>query len=352
MTQEAGYTLGQLSEALGTTLDGDASRVVRGVAPLETAGPHEISFVTDARYRNAARTSRAGAFLAPPDVDGLPGPVLRSPSPRLTLIDLIALFHPPARPVPGIATSAVVAPDARVAPSASVGALAVIDAGAVVGEGVQIHPLVYVGPGAVIGDGSVLYPHVVVRDRVTLGRRVIVHPGAVIGADGFGYVRAGAAYRKLPQVGGVRVEDDVEIGANTTIDRGMLGDTVVRRGTKIDNLVQVAHNVEVGEDAILAAQVGIAGSSRVGRGAVLLGQVGVADHVTVGEGAVLGAQCGVAQDVPAGERLTGTWGRPMAQARRIWLAQADLPDLLRRVKTLERRLEELAARVGGEGSVK
>src|SRR5512145_1322904 len=242
----SGLTLAQIAAALGATLEGDPSRVLSGVAPLDTAGPADVSFVTDLRYAGAAQSSRAGAFLAPPGVSGLPAPVLRIAAPRLALIDLIGLFHPSASPAPGVHQTAVVAADARVAPTASVGALTVVEAGAEIGAGARLHPLVYVGPGAVIGEETVLYPHVVIREGVRLGRRVIVHAGAVIGADGFGYAFDGARHRKIPQVGGVWIGDDVEVGANTTIDRATLGETVVRQGTKIDNLVQVGHNVEIG----------------------------------------------------------------------------------------------------------
>lgn len=341
-----GFTLGQIAAAVGATVEGDPARVVRGVAPLEAAGPSDISFLIDSRYRAAAQISRAGAFLAPPDVTGLPAPVLRSAAPRLALIDLIALFHPsPATPA-GVAGSAVVASDARVAPTASVGALAVVESGAVIGAGARLHPLVYVGAGAVIGEDSVLYPHVIVREGVRVGRRVIVHAGAVIGADGFGYVFDGATHRKMPQVGGVCIEDDVEIGANATIDRATLGETVVGRGTKIDNLVQVGHNVEIGEDTVIAAQTGISGSCRIGGRVVIAGQVGLADHISIGDGAVLGAQSGVHADVAAGHRVLGTPARPLTQRKRIYLAEAQLPELVRKVRALERRLARLEARVG------
>jgi len=339
------FTLGQLAAALGLPLEGDAARTVTGVAALETAGPHDIAFVTDARHRDSALASRAGAFLAPPELSGLPAPVLRAPSPRLAVVDLLRLFHPLAPASPGIAASAVVAPGARVAASASIGALAVVEAGAVIGERVRVHPLAYVGAGAEVGDDSVLHPHSVLGERVRIGRRVVVHAGAVLGADGFGFVYDGTQHRKMPQVGTVRIEDDVEIGANVTIDRATLGETVVRRGTKIDNLVMVAHNVEIGEDCIVAAQAGVAGSSRLGKGVILLGQAGVADHVTVGDGAVLAAQAGISQDVPAGEKLFGTWARPMVQARRIWIAESELPELVRRVRALERRLAEVEGRL-------
>jgi UDP-3-O-[3-hydroxymyristoyl] glucosamine N-acyltransferase len=346
-----GLTLAQIATALGATLEGDPSRVLRGVAPLDTAGPADVSFVTDLRYAAAAQTSRAGAFLAPPGVSGLPAPVLRIAAPRLALIDLIALFHPSAPLASGVHPTAVVAADARVAPTASVGALTVIEAGAEIGAGARLHPLVYVGPGAVIGEETVLYPHVVIREGVRLGRRVIVQPGAVIGADGFGYAFDGARHRKIPQVGVVRIEDDVEIGANTTIDRATLGETVVRQGTKIDNLVQVGHNVEIGEHTVIAGQVGIAGSCRIGRGVVMGGQVGLADHATIGDGVLLGAQSGVHGDIAAGEKLLGSPALPLTESKRIILVTRHLPEMVRRLRALERRLARLESRLGdGEKS--
>jgi len=341
-----GLTLGEIAAALGATLEGDADRVVNGVAPLESAEAQHISFVSDSQHRAAALASRAGAFLAAADVQGLPGPTLRCRAPRLALIDLLGLFHPPGPATPGVHDSAVVSADARVAASASVGALAVIEAGAVVGEGVRVFPLVYIGPGVEVGEGSVLYPHVVLCDGVRLGRRVIIHPGAVIGADGFGYVLDEDRPRKIPQVGRVVVEDDVEIGANTTIDRATLGTTLVRRGTKIDNLVQIGHNVEVGEDVMIAAQSGISGSSRIGRQVLFGGQVGIADHVTIGDGVQLGAQSGVITDIPAGERLWGTPPRPVAQAKRIAILQGQLPDMTRRLRRLEERVNKLEGQLG------
>ena len=249
--------------------------------------------------------------------------------------------RPAPAPKPGIDPSAVVAADAHVDGSASIGALSVVEAGAHIGAGVRLYPLVYVGAGVEIGDGSIIYPHVTLRDGVRLGRRVIVHPGAVLGADGFGYAFHDGAHRKIPQVGGVRVEDDVEIGANTTIDRATFGDTVVGRGTKIDNLVQLGHNVEVGEHCIIVSQVGVSGSSRLGRGVVLAGQVGVADHVTIGDGALIGGRSGIAADVAPGEKLLGTPARPILQAKRIMLAEGKLPELLQRVRALEQRLQAL-----------
>jgi UDP-3-O-[3-hydroxymyristoyl] glucosamine N-acyltransferase len=337
----AGFTLGELAEALHASLDGDPKRVVTGVAPLESAGPDHISFLTDLRYRDAARASRAGAFLAGADVLDLPAPTLRSAAPQQALIDLLMLFHPPSAALPGIHSTAVVASDARVDATATVGALCVVESAAVIGAQARLHPLVYVGAGVSIGEGCTIYPHVTLRDGVRVGRRVVIHPGAVLGADGFGFASDGRAHRKIPQVGGVLVEDDVEIGANATIDRATFGDTIVRRGTKIDNLVMVGHNVEIGEHSILVAQVGVSGSSRLGRGVVLAGQVGVADHVTLGDGVVAGAQAGIAFDVAAGEKVLGSPARPITRAKRIMLAEERLPEMLQRVKALERRLDRL-----------
>jgi UDP-3-O-[3-hydroxymyristoyl] glucosamine N-acyltransferase len=344
------FTLGILAKAVDATLDGDPDRVVTGVASLESAGPDEISFLTDARYHDRALASRAGAFLAPLDASGLPAPTLRARAPQRALIDLLLMFHPPVRPPAGIHPSAVVSPGARIDPSAAVGPLTVVESGAVIGRSAWLHALVYVGADVEIGDESEVYPQVVLREGVKLGRRVIVHAGAVIGADGFGYVQDAGEHRKIPQVGTVLIEDDVEIGANTAVDRATVGATVIRRGTKIDNLVQIAHNVEVGERSIIVAQVGISGSTRLGQGVVLAGQVGVADHVTVGDGAMVGAQSGILFDVAPGEKLAGSPARPILQMKRIVVIEGQLPEMARKVRELERRLERLERGAGDDGA--
>jgi UDP-3-O-[3-hydroxymyristoyl] glucosamine N-acyltransferase len=340
----ASFTLGRLADALGASLQGDATRVVTGVAPLETAGPEHVSFLTDRKYLKQAEESRAGAFLVARDVAGLPGALLQVDHPAQALIALLELFHPEAPAAPGAHPAACVAEGARIDRTASVGPLAVVEAGAVVGPRSRVGALSFVGARAVLGEDVRLHPRVVVREDVRIGNRVIVHSGAVLGADGFGYAFDGRAHRKIPQVGGLRIEDDVEIGANTAIDRATLGETVVRRGAKIDNLVQIGHNCDVGEDVILVSQVGIAGSSRVGDRAMLAGQVGVADHVTIGAGAILTAKSGVPADVPAGEVWGGLPSRPVAETRRIWASERQLPELIRRVRALEKRVRELEER--------
>jgi UDP-3-O-[3-hydroxymyristoyl] glucosamine N-acyltransferase len=340
-SRRAEFTLGQLATALGATLEGDPARVVTGVAPLESAGPGDVSFLTDERYRAAAQTSHAGAFVAGAGVSGLPAPVLHVSAPQQSLIDVLLLFHPEPPVTPGIHDSAIVSPEARVDGTAAVGPLVVIEPGARVGADARLGAQCYVGAGVEIGEASVLGPRVTLLAGVRLGRRVVVHPGAVLGADGFGFAFDGARHRKIPQVGGVLIEDDVEIGANTTIDRATFGDTIVRQGTKIDNLVQIGHNVQIGEHSILVAQVGVSGSSKLGRGVVLAGQVGIADHVTIGDGAMVAAQAGVPSSLPGGAQYLGTPARPAPEARRIMVAETRLPELLQRVRALERAVEKL-----------
>jgi UDP-3-O-[3-hydroxymyristoyl] glucosamine N-acyltransferase len=341
------FSLGELARALDADLVGDPAAVVHGVAPLGAAGPGDVSFLTSPRYRAEAERTRAGALLVPSGTTGLTAALLRVPAPQMALIALLDLFFPSPRVAPGIHPAALVAPGARIDATASVGPFAVVEAGAAVGARTRVGALAFVGAEAVLGEDVVVHPRAVVGERVRLGHRVIVHPGAVLGSDGFGFVFDGRSHRKIPQVGTVRVEDDVEIGANATVARATLGETVIRRGAKIDNLVQVAHNCQVGEHAVLAAQVGIAGSSRIGDFAMLGGQVGVADHVTVANGAMLIAQSGVGSDVDTGGPWGGTPCRPAAEWRRIVAAERRLPDLLRRMRALEERVRALEGSHGG-----
>jgi UDP-3-O-[3-hydroxymyristoyl] glucosamine N-acyltransferase len=346
MSAGVGFSLARLAEVLEAALDAHPERVVTGVAALASAGPDDLSYVVGRRHLDAARASRAGAFLAPGDLSGLPAPTLHCRDPRRALAVALTLFHPAAPPVPGIDQSARVAPDARVDPTASIGAFAVVEAGASIGPRVRIGCLVYVGAGVEIGEDSALWPQVTVYHGCRLGARVILHAGVVIGSDGFGFIPGAEGHLKIPQIGIVIVGDDVEIGANSTVDRATLGETVIGRGTKIDNLVHVGHNVDVGERCLMAAQAGIAGSARIGRGVMVGGQAGVGNQVSIGDAAVIGAQSGAVQNVPGGQRVALTWARPATQAQRIWVAEAQLPGLLRTVKTLERRLAVLEGRAG------
>jgi UDP-3-O-[3-hydroxymyristoyl] glucosamine N-acyltransferase len=338
-------TLAEVARLTGGEVVGDARLAVDGVADLEHARDSQLSFVTGPRHAAAALASRAAAFLVPAGVE-LPGRTLvRVAQPTLALAAVLAVFHPETAPPAGTHPTAQVDPGASVAPEATVMAFAVVGAGSVVEAGAVLHPHVYVGPGCRVGAASVLHAHVVLQRDVELGRRVVVHAGTVLGADGFGYAFDGARHRKIPQVGRVVIGDDVEIGANAAVDRATLGETVIESGTKIDNLVQIGHNTAVGAHSVIVAQAGIAGSCRIGSHVVLAGQAGIADHVTLGDGAQVGAQAGVAYDIERGAQVLGSPAVPVAQARRLFAAQARLPDLLRTVRQLEKRVAELERRL-------
>jgi UDP-3-O-[3-hydroxymyristoyl] glucosamine N-acyltransferase len=344
------WSLGELARLVGGDLEGDPTLEIRGFASLESAGPGDLSFLTAERHLDAAHGSAAAALIAPPGIDLAGRPAVRVPQPYAAIATVLRLFFPEPAAIPGVHPTAHVSDSARVASGATVGAFVVVAERSVVEVGAVLHPHVFVGPDCQVGEGSVLHPHVVLRARVVLGRRVIVHPGSVLGADGFGYVFEGQAHRKIPQVGRVVVEDDVEIGANVAVDRATLGETVIGRGTKIDNLVQIGHNTVIGADAIIVGQVGIAGSCRIGRGVVLAGQAGIADHVAVGDGARIGSQAGVHRNVPAGAAMIGTPAMPADPGLRALAAIGRLPELLRDMRALGRRVAALEGRRGaGEG---
>ena len=336
----AGFTLAELAAAVGGRVSGDPKLRLAGVRGLEDAGPDDLSWVASERRASGARATRAGALLAP-SVEAAAGrPAVIVESPALALARWLERFLPPARPRPGIAAGARVHRTARIGKGASVAAGATVAAGARVGPRTRISAGAYVGEGAEIGQDCLLHVNVVVLERCVVGSRCVLHPGAVIGSDGFGYVWDGKAHRKIPQVGIVRIGDDVEVGANSAIDRATLGETRIGRGTKIDNLVQIGHNVVVGEDAVLCGQVGIAGSARLEDRVTLAGQVGVNDHVTVGRGAVATGQAGVTGSVPAGAVVSGMPAAPHREFLKSSALAARLPELARRLERLEKRLDE------------
>jgi UDP-3-O-[3-hydroxymyristoyl] glucosamine N-acyltransferase len=343
-----GRSLAELATHVGGTVEGDGSVRIQGLSSLEEAGPGDLSFYGNPRYRKELGTTRASAVLIPPGEAMTRADIswVRVPSPHLAFARLLALFHPvDARP-PGVHPRAEVHRSARVDPSATVMALAVVDAGAEVGARSVLWPGTYVGEGSRIGEDCVLQPGAVVRERCVVGNRVLLQPGVVVGSDGFGFAfdASGPAHVKVPQIGTVRIEDDVEVGAGSCIDRATTGETVVGRGTKIDNLVQIAHNVRVGPLSILCAQVGISGSTEIGQGVVLAGQVGVVGHVHIGDGARIAAQSGVPHDVPPGATMSGY----PAVEHALWLRQSaalkQLPELLRELRELRARVAALEAR--------
>jgi UDP-3-O-[3-hydroxymyristoyl] glucosamine N-acyltransferase len=347
----ASFTLSELASRVGGEVVGDGGVRIHRVAPLEEAGPGDISFFSNKKYRAAYQACKASAVIVESGEPGEPSPgrsLLRARNAYLAFARVSTLFHPPRAAVAGTSPQAFVHAEARVAASAEVMPLAAVCAGAEVGARTILFPGAFVGEGARVGEDCILYPSAVVRERCTLGDRVILQPGCVVGSDGFGFAfdmegEAGGGPRhvKVPQAGVAVVEDDVELGANTCVDRATLGATVVRRGAKVDNLVQIAHNVEVGPLSLLAAQVGIAGSTRLGMGVLMGGQVGIVGHLTIGDGAKFGARSATMHDVGAGEVVSGTPARPHAEWLRIEAALNRLPDLVKEVRRLQKEIEKL-----------
>jgi len=325
---------------------GATTRRIGAIAALGPAQPGDLSFLGNPKYKPEVAATRASIVLVPADYEGEPGPdqlflLLDNPSAGLARICARIEQQLWPRPEPGIHPSAVVAPTAHVPASATVGPLCVVEDGAVLGERTHLQAQVFVGRDASIGDDCWLMPGVMVATQCVLGARVRLQPGVVVGSDGFGYEFAGGRHEKIPQVGIVEIGADVEIGANSTLDRARFSTTMIGEGTKIDNLVQIAHNVIVGKHCILCSQVGIAGSSVIEDYAVLGGQVGVGGHVTIRKGAKVGGQAGITAEIPAGAYVNGTPAMPYMLERRIAVLKPKLPELFRRVDALEAALDVL-----------
>ncbi len=341
MSQVA-LTVGELARRLDAVLEGDATLPIIRVAGLSDAGPQDATWVGAERYLRDVPNSRAGVILLKPGVAlTAPRTVLRVGDPEVAICR-VQTWLAPAVPIvsEGVHASAVIESGA-VVEGASIGPGVFVGAGARVGNGTQLHAGAYVGASSQIGENCVLWPNVVVRERVVIGDRVVIHANATIGADGFGYLARDGRHIKIPQTGTVVIEDDVEIGAGACIDRARLGETRIGRGSKIDNLVQVAHNVRLGEHCILVAQCGVSGSCTLGDHVVLAGQVGVAEHIRIGDRAQVGAQAGILSDLPGGSGYLGSPASEMGEALRQMAAVRRLPKLLEQFRVLLRRVEKL-----------
>lgn len=341
-------TLKELAEYLGGTVRGDETCRVNGLAPLEAAGADKVTFLANPKYASKVANTGAGAVLMAPGGESYGRNVIEVANPYLAFAKLLTLFYVQPHPPRGVL------PEASVGIGVSLGEDISVYPGAVVGDNVSlgdrcvIHPGAVIYDGVTIGDDTTIHANAVVRERCRIGSRCVIQPGAVIGSDGFGYAPDGSSYYPIPQIGIVVLEDDVEVGANTCIDRAALEVTLIKRGTKVDNLVQIAHNCQIGEDTMLCSQVGISGSARIGNHVTLTGQVGVAGHLTIGDNVMVGAKSGVPSSLAPNAGYSGIPALPHKQWLRSMAVVAALPDLKKSVSALEKKIAELESKLSKE----
>ncbi|MES9903081.1 MAG: UDP-3-O-(3-hydroxymyristoyl)glucosamine N-acyltransferase [Sedimenticola sp.] len=339
------YTLEQISKRLGATLEGAGEKLISGVGALDSATEEQISFADDQRFLPLIEQGAVGGVIVGEGFPVVAGKnLLRVPQPRLSFIHVVEMFLPSPPPT-GINSAATVDESAVLASDITIDAGAVISAGAVIGSGCTVQSGAYIGPNVILGKQCHIGVNVALLDDTAVGDRVTVHAGTVIGGDGFGFVWAEDHHHKVPQIGRVVIEDDVEVGCNSCIDRATLGVTRIRRGTKIDNLVHIGHNNDIGEDVVITGQVGFSGSVTVGNRTMFGGQSGVADHVTIGEDVMVGGATAVFSNVAAGESVFGFPARPTAKAKREMVAMGRLPDLLKQLRRQEREMSQLRSRI-------
>jgi len=338
--------LDEIASYLGGEVVGDGSVEIKGVAGIEEAKPGDLTFIANPKYVKLLNTTSASAVVMGQDVQEAKIPVIRHPNPYYAFSGAIGLFHKPEKRYPE-----------RIDPTALLGK------GVILGKDVYVGPYViikdrvklsdkvvilggsFIGGDTVVGESSLIFPHVTIRENVIIGKNVIIHSGTVIGSDGFGYAKDKGVYHKIPQVGRVVLEDDVEVGANVTIDRATLGETRIKKGTKIDNLVQIAHNVKIGENTIVVAQVGISGSTKVGKNVTLAGQVGLVGHIEIGDNVIVGAQSGVSKSLHPGKVYFGYPAREHSKARKIEAVVSLLPQYVEKIRSLEKRIKELEEKI-------
>jgi UDP-3-O-[3-hydroxymyristoyl] glucosamine N-acyltransferase len=344
--------LKELAEWVGGTVIGDGEVEISGLAAIEEARPGEITFIANPKYLPKLDETRASAVIVSPEVAAGNKPLLRVANPYLAFAKILSLFFGKPYESKGIDARAWISSSAQLGRELTVGPFVYIGDRCQVGDRVMLYPGVYVGEDSSVGEDSVLHPNVSIYPRTIIGKRVILHSGVVVGSDGFGYAKEGKKNVKIPQVGSVEIEDDVEIGANTTIDRAALGKTIIRRGVKIDNLVQVAHNVVIGEDSIIVAQVGISGSTKIGSNVTLAGQVGVVGHIEIGDNVMVGAQSGVAHELPPNQAYTGSPALPHREFLRVVTVIPKLPEMRKTLIDIEKRLIKIEEAITSKGKEK
>lgn len=338
-------TLAELAKLVGGEVVGDPQLEIQGVSGIEDAYPGTITLIASAKALAMARESRATAFVMPSSLPEIDQPGIRVNVPRLAFAQIVEVFHPKKRPASGIHPTVVVGDDCHIGDDVSIGAQVVIGHNVAIGDRVVIKPGVIIEDEVVIGEDTVIYPNAVIMDHTIIGSRVIINAGAIIGSEGFGFVTVNGKHHKVPQIGNVVIEDDVEIGANVTIDRATLGTTRIKRGTKLDNLIQIGHNVVLGEDNILAGMSGIAGSAHTGDRVTMGGQAGLVGHIHVGSDSVVMARGMVINSLPPNSIVSGAPARAHSDDMRVQAAAGKLPEMLKTIRELQKKLTDLEGRL-------
>lgn len=336
-------TLFEIAKRVGGQLEGDATRTISGAAPFETAAANEITFAAEAKFLKRIGKTEAGAVFVPMDCRGSGADMIRVAHPQVAFSKVLRIFYPPQRPRAGISPWACIGTSFSCGEAPAIGAFVTIGDRVVIGHRLTLYPGTVIGDDVKIGDDVRIHPNVTIGSGSRIGNRVVIQAGTVIGSDGFGYAHDGSTYHKIIHRGIVQIDDDVEIGAGNTIDRATFGKTWIQRGVKTDNLVQIAHNVTVGQDSVIVAQVGISGSVTVGKHVILAGQAGISGHLSIGDNAIIGPQSGIAQSVPDGEVVSGSPEMPHRTWLRVQRILPGLPDLKKQLNQLQNRLAAIEA---------
>jgi UDP-3-O-[3-hydroxymyristoyl] glucosamine N-acyltransferase len=339
-------TLKEIARIVNGELVGDPAISISGVSGIKEAKKGEITFLANRRYAPLIEETQASAIVTPLDIASAPKPIIRTKDPSLAFAQIASLWHPMVVKHPkGIHKTAVVAKTAKIGRGVALGPYVVVEDHAKIGADTVIYSGCFIGYESTIGSKCIFYPHVSIRERVSIGNRVFIQSGSVIGSEGFGYTEVDGKYQLIPQVGTVVVEDDVEIGANVTIDRARFDKTLIGKGTKIDNLVQIAHNVVIGEHSIIVAQAGISGSTHIGRHVTIAGQAGLVGHIEIGDNAILAAQAGITKSVPPNTMVSGYPARPHQEAMKVYAAMQRLPEMVKTLNELKTKIQELEKRL-------
>jgi UDP-3-O-[3-hydroxymyristoyl] glucosamine N-acyltransferase len=339
-------TLNEIAKLIDGQVIGNGDVLITGVSGIKEAAEGDITFLANSKYSSLIHKTRATAIITSADAQKTTKPVILSDNPSLAFAKIISMFMPDDAGHPqGIDYTVVMGKNVTLGKDVAIGPYVVIGDNVVIGDSTIIYAGCFIGHHSKIGSRTLIYPHVSIRERVSIGSHVIIHSGTVVGSDGFGFITIKGAHHKIPQAGTVEIADDVEIGANVTIDRARFDKTIIGRGTKIDNLVQIAHNVVIGENALIVAQVGVAGSVIIGNNVTLAGQAGLVGHITIGDNAVVTGQSGVAKSVPANTVVSGYPARPFMTTQRVNASLQNLPKLFDLVKELKKKIEELEARL-------